>query len=142
MKRAVRWAVNCLAAVLALACDGVTAPEGLPVDIVVSPLTAPPVPASGTVAGGTVVLLGALGTPDPCYTFAARATPSGDTVDVRLEARSSAQGCIAIVGAWSYQVSVRDVPAGEWLVRLTLEIRGGAPSTRLFEGRLSIGSPP
>lgn len=142
MQAAVRRGLKFLSWSLALGCDGVTAPTGLPVDVVVSQLTALPLPASGTVVGSSVVLLGALGTPDPCYSFTGRATPTNDTLNVRLVATSSAEGCIAIVGAWRYEVSVRSVPAGEWLVRLTLEVRGGPPSHQLFEGRFSISSPP
>ena len=142
MWQALRYSAVCCAITLSLGCDSVTGPTALSVDSVVSPLTGGPFPASGNVVGTTVEITGALGSPDPCYSFAGRATLRSDTLHVRLLATPSAEACVQIIGAWQYSVSVRDVPAGEWNVRLDYELRGTGPTQTLYSGRHRVGAQP
>jgi len=142
MRRALSFSAVWLAAAFALGCESATEPTSLVVETVVAPLTERPDPASGRVNGNAIEIVGALGTPDPCYSFGARATLRSDTLHVRLQATSSAEACIQIVGQWRYSLAVRDVPLGEWNVVLVYDVRGGGPPETLFSGRLLINAQP
>ena len=129
-----------LAALLlaSISCDGFTGPHaGLPVDLAITALRDAPPPATVSVVGNRVVLAGAVGTPDPCYRFAAEATTVPGVLLVNLQARSSAEGCIQILGAFTYGIAVRNVPRGSWHVVLSYGISGRETST-LFSGTVIV----
>ena len=120
------------------ACASSTAPAGNPVDVVVVPLTGALLIPAATVAAHQVTLTGALGAPDPCYTFRATATRVRETLQVRLIGTGSAQACITVLGQFRYTVTLRDVPPGEWTIDLSLEIPDSRISDRLFRGVVRV----
>jgi len=127
-----------LVTVVAGACLGMTEPAELPVVLNTELPLAAGAPAMIQVEGRRVVVRGIVGTPDPCHSFVARAVPRGETLELRLEARSAGVPCIQILGYFAYELAVHDVPAGRWLVRLDATLRGSPMVTRLVEGMVTV----
>ena len=127
-----------LATLLAGACHRVTEPAELPVVLNTELQIDARTPAMIQVEGRRIVVRGILVTPDPCYSFAARAAPRGQTLELRLEARPVGVPCIQPLGRFGYELAVHDVPAGRWLVRLDATERGRATVTRLVEGAVTV----
>jgi hypothetical protein len=127
-----------LASLLTAACQGVTEPRELPVVLNTASLVGSVTPATISVDGQRLVVRGFVGTPDPCYRFSARAIPRGEMLHLQIEARPLDGTCIQVVGTFSYELTVSDVPSGRWSVRLDATQRGRAGVTRLAEGSVLV----
>lgn len=138
MTRGPRFSVRLLGPLLLLACRSATEPAQLPVAVDTGPAAAGVLPATIHVDGQRVVVRGIVGTPDPCYSFVARALTRADTLVLRLEARSAGVTCVQVLGSHRYELTVQDVPSGTWWVRLDASRRGSPTITPLVAGAVTV----
>ena len=127
-----------LAGVSPLACESATGPGGLPVDVVMEPLSGALLLPAATVAGDQLTLTGPIGTPNPCYSFRATATRLRDTLQVRLIGARSAEACIEVLGQFRYSLTVRDMPSGPWQVVLDYHGPDSMIPEVLFRGAVRV----
>lgn len=133
-----RFTMPMLAPLVVLACQSATEPAQLPVVLATQPALADSLPATIHADGARIVIRGIVGTPDPCYSFAARALTRADTLDVRLEAQSAGVTCIQIPGSFRYDLTVQAVPSGTWWVRLGVSRRGSPAIAQLVAGPVTV----
>jgi hypothetical protein len=121
-----------VAAVLMLAaCGGLFGPRPSdtflmldPVQIIVG-LPDPRPPLAVLTYPGEVAATGWLTTATPCYGFAPQSARAQRVLVVTLVIRAEGEGCVQSLQHWAFRVSVRDVPAGTWDVRVRAEYGRG-----------------
>ena len=73
--------------------------------------------------GRTLVVVGLMDTPTPCFSISADATVSGQNVTVRISARPVGQVCILITGRFAYRAT-RPLRPGTYDVKVIHEYPG------------------
>jgi hypothetical protein len=124
------FALVVLTSITLAACDSPTAPRLLPATVIANYVATPgagiPPSTAASVAGDTVVVTGRITVGAPCYEFSATASPRRDSLVVTLIATRIADICTANVAAFSYVITVGEVPTGTWQLRL---VYGGNSAT-------------
>jgi hypothetical protein len=67
---------------------------------------------------GSVIVQGALSTPNPCYTFTGSVRRDGSAVTLTVEAHATEGMCVQSIGAFSYDATVHGLPAGSYSFRV------------------------
>ena len=85
-------------------------------------------PFSVDVNRRTMTVNGGFGLGYPCFTFSSRVDVSSDTITVTVRARNfrDVGGCILVVSAAAYTVTVDNVPRGSWRLQIDHELDEGS----------------
>jgi hypothetical protein len=76
--------------------------------------------------GKGIVVLGIIGTPDPCYATSGSGSRVGNQVTIKVTARPVGQGCILITGEFAYR-AVTPLASGIYRVEVVHEYSGSGP---------------
>lgn len=79
----------------------------------------PSVSAKGS--EGNITIQAQLSTPDPCHQIEGTAERNGNQVTMHVAIRPSENGCIAILGNFSYEATISDLPPDTYQVEVIHE---------------------
>ena len=73
---------------------------------------------TSTTNGSTVTVLGAIATSDPCYDFGASVATTGSVIEATVRSTSQRVLCIGLYNQQNYTLTVTNIPAGSWTLRV------------------------
>jgi len=133
-------AVSLAAALAATAgCGSTTSPDNITAAVAMGQTVGTIRAFTSTTSGSTVTVLGGIGTPYPCYTFAASVETSGKIINVTVTGTPKPNvGCVAVIYTADYTLTLTGMPAGSWTLRVSNQVGTDAPQQK-YETALSIG---
>jgi hypothetical protein len=109
------------------ACGSSTSPDQISVALSMGETVSTLRPFSSTTVLSSVIVLGAIATPDPCYNFAASVATTGSVIEAKVTATSKGGPCVTLFNQQNYTLTLASIPAGNWIVRVVHQRDSQAP---------------
>lgn len=130
--------VAAMLGVSAAGCSSGLAPANLIVNINATSTQGALPGFSTSVTANTVTVTGGLTAPSPCYLFTASAVGKDSTIEATIAATANpAALCVAVVGKFTYSMTIAGVPTGTWTLKVRNKIDQDTPTTA-FETTIQV----
>ena len=133
----VRKAALLAALLYSAACSSLSSPSAVTASVMMGDSVTTLRAFTSSINGNTITVLGAIATPDPCYNFTATETTTGNVVEATVKADSKGGVCAAALNRQNYTLTISNVPAGTWVVRVMHQEDGKTPLLQ-YETNITI----
>lgn len=118
-------------------CSSTSSPDKVSASIIMGDTVTTLRSFSSSINGNSVVVLGSIATPDPCYDFSASVTMTGNVLEATVIATHKAGTCAAALKLQTYTLTIGNIPNGSWVFRVLHQEDGKTPILE-YDGSATI----
>ncbi len=118
-------------------CSSTSSPDQVSASIIMGDTVPTLRTFSSSITGNSIVVLGSIATPDPCYDFAATVTTTGNVIEATVNATHKAGTCATALKLQNYTLTIGNIPNGAWVFRVLHQEDGKSPILE-YDGSATI----